>query len=143
MKPNDSPKRNHNSKWDPAIQALLQHATREQAAQAAGINPSTLYRWMQDPEFQKAQLEARRQVYGEAMGRLQQAANTAVDTLIGIMNNTEAPVGGRVQASKCVLELSRKSLELDDLKIQVEELQNWQNARHEGSYTNVEPQSVN
>lgn len=121
--PIDSPKKPRKVKWDRAILALMQGATREKAAEAAGVDPATLYRWQKDPEFQKAQLEARREVFGQATGRLQQAANTAVDTLIGIMNDPEAR--GRVQAAKCVLELSRKSLELDDLRIQVEELQRW------------------
>jgi predicted site-specific integrase-resolvase len=141
MKPNESPKRSR--KRDLAILALLEHATREQAAKAAGINPATLNRWMQDPEFQKAHLKARREVFGQAMGRLQQGANTAVDSLFGIMNDTAASVGGRVQAAKCVLELSRKSLDQDDLRIQVEELQNWRQAKQEGSYSHGEHQAVN
>ena len=129
--PSDSPKKPRKAKWDRAILALMQGATREKAAEAAGVDPATLYRWQKDPEFQKAHLEARRVVFGQATGRLQQAANTAVDTLIGIMNDPEAH--GRVQAAKCVLELSRKSLELDDLKIQVAELQRWRRAQEERS----------
>ena len=130
--PNDSPKRSRKNRWDRVILALLQGDTREKAAEAAGVDPATLYRWQKAPEFQKAQLEARREVFGQATGRLQQAANTAVDTLIGIMNDPEAR--GRVQAAKCVLELSRKSLELDDLKIQVAELQSWRRAQEERSH---------
>jgi hypothetical protein len=112
---------------------MLQYATREEAAQAAGINPATLYRWQKDPQFQQALLEARREVFGQAMGRLQHAARMAVDTLIGIMNDPEATASGRVQASKCVLELSRKSLELDDVKIRLAELESWKTAKDEGS----------
>jgi len=92
---NDSPKRSRQGRWDPAILALLQNNTREKAAQAAGINPATLYRWQKDPGFQTALMDARREVFGQAMGRLQQASNTAVDTLIGIMNDKKAPVGYR------------------------------------------------
>jgi len=112
---------------------MLQHATREEAAQAAGINPATLYRWQKDPRFQQALLEARREVFGQAMGRLQQAAKVAVDTLIGIMTDPEAAASGRVQASKCVLDQSRKSLELDDMKIRLAELEIWKTAKDEGS----------
>jgi len=86
-------------------------------------------------------VEARREVFGQAMGRLQQAAHTAVDTLIEIMNDPEAR--GRVQASKCVLELSRKSLELDDLKIQVAELQNWRLTKQERISPDAQPPAVN
>jgi hypothetical protein len=90
-----------------------------------------LYRWQKDPEFQRAFLDARQQVFGQAMGRLQQGSSTAVDTLIRIMNDEDASVSGRVQASRCVLELSRKSLELDDLRRQVAELQRWRRAEEE------------
>jgi hypothetical protein len=87
--PNDSPKSSRKSRWNPAILALLQHATRDKAAEAAGINTATLYRWQKDPEFQAALLEARREVFGQAMGRVQQASNPAVDTPIEIMNEGE------------------------------------------------------
>jgi hypothetical protein len=87
--PNDSPKNSRKSRWNPAILALLQHATRDKAAEAAGINTATLYPWQKDPEFQAALLEARREVFGQAMGRVQQASNPAVDTPIEIMNEGE------------------------------------------------------
>ena len=111
-----------NIQWDSAILALIQHSTHEKAAKAAGVNPATLYRWQKIPEFQKALQEARRQVFGQATGRLQLAASIAVDTLIAIMQDPKAGVGGRVQAAKCVLESSRQSLALEDLKIEVADL---------------------
>jgi hypothetical protein len=131
-------KPSHNPRWDPAILALLQGSTREAAAEAAGINVATLYRWQKDPQFQKAMLDARMQVFGQAMGQLQQASHTAVETLVKIMTDLEAPAGGRVQACRCVLELSRKSLELDDLRIQVEELQEFRRAVQERSHYDAE-----
>jgi hypothetical protein len=136
-------KASHNPRWDPAILALLEGSTREKAAAAAGINAATLYRWQKDPQFQKAMLDARREVFGQAMGQLQQASSTAVETLVKIMTDLEAHVGGRVQACKCVLELSRKSLELDDLKIQVEELQNFRRAIQKRSLYDAEPSPTN
>ena len=51
---NHSRRSSRKSRWDPANLALLQHATREKAAEAAGIDPATLYSWQKDPEFQKA-----------------------------------------------------------------------------------------
>src|ERR1039458_6666171 len=84
--PNDSPKSSRKSRWNPAILALLQHATRDKAAEAAGINTATLYRWQKDPEFQAALLEARREVFGQAMGRVQQASNPGGETPTELMN---------------------------------------------------------
>jgi hypothetical protein len=131
--PHDLPKHSRKAKWDRAILALLQGDTREKAAEAADVDPATLYRWQKNPQFQAALMEARREAFGRATGRLQQASNTAVDTLIRILNDAEAPVTGVVQAAKCVLDQSRKGLELDDLQMQVAELQSWRRAQKERS----------
>jgi hypothetical protein len=69
------------------------------------------------------------------MGQLQQASNTAVETLVKIMTDLEA--------CRCVLELSRKSLELDDLRIQVEELQEFRRAVQERSHYDAELSPTN
>ena len=124
-------KRPRQVRWDAAILALLQNSTREKAAEAAGIDPATLYRWLQNPKFQEALLTARREVFGQAMGRLQQASLTAVDTLIGIMDDTGVAPAGRVQASRWVLDLSRKSLELDDIRMHMVKIQKWQRKQDE------------
>jgi hypothetical protein len=127
-------KRPRQVRWDAAILALLQNSTREKAAEAAGIDPATLYRWLQNPKFQEALLAARREVFGQAMGRLQQASLTAVDTLIGIMDDTGVAPAGRVQASRCVLDLSRKSLELDDIRMHMVKIQKWQRKQDERNH---------
>ena len=80
--PNGSPKCSRKNGWDRAIVALLQGATMEKAAKAAGVDPGTLYRWQKNLAFQEALREARREVFGQAMGRLPQAANTAVETIL-------------------------------------------------------------
>jgi transposase len=131
--PKDSEKSTRKIRWDRAIAALLQGVTHEQAAEAANIDVATLYRWLKIPEFKAAQLAARREVFGQATGLLQQASKTAVETLIRIMKDPASSVTGLVQASKCVLEQSRKSLELDDLQMQVAELQSWRRAQQERS----------
>jgi hypothetical protein len=46
-------KTSHNPRWDPAILALLEGSTRENAAAAAGINVATLYRWQKDRNFKR------------------------------------------------------------------------------------------
>jgi hypothetical protein len=139
--PSNSTKASRKGRWDAAILALLQNATREKAAEQAGVDPATLYRWQKDSKFQEALREARHEVFSQATGRLQQAANTAVDTLIGIMHDPDAR--GRVQAARCVLELSRKSLEVDDLRMQVAELRKWQRGLEERSQQYAESSEVN
>src|SRR5580704_487124 len=49
----------------------------EEAARAVGIGARTLLRWLQMPEFQAAYLQARREAFGQATARLQQASGAA------------------------------------------------------------------
>jgi hypothetical protein len=67
------------------LMALLEHSTYEKAAPAAGVSLPTLWRWRQKPEFQKAYLEARRDVHSQSMARLQQAEAAAVATVLRVM----------------------------------------------------------
>src|SRR5213594_4109683 len=82
---------------DRAIAALLSHGSKERAAQEAGVHPATLWRWQQDPQFQRALRKARRESFSHCLGRLQQASTTAVETLLGIMTDEAAPAGSRVR----------------------------------------------
>jgi hypothetical protein len=50
-------------------------------ARVASIGTQTLYRWMKEPEFQAAYLEARRAAVAQSNARLQQASSAAVSTL--------------------------------------------------------------
>ena len=58
----ESPDSQGNRK-DRAKLALLQHGSTEKAAEAVGIHPATLWRWMKQPEFQQALREARREAF--------------------------------------------------------------------------------
>jgi AcrR family transcriptional regulator len=106
---------------------LLQGVTREKAAEAAGVNVATLYRWQNKAEFQEALLEAQNEAFGQTMRRLQQqGAPTAADILLGIMTNPDEPAGARVQAAKCVIAQSRQTSELHDLKLRLAKLEKLQ-----------------
>jgi hypothetical protein len=107
------------SRKDRAIEALLKYGTKEKAAQEVGIHPATLWRWQKDPKFQQALRERRREAFSQTVSRLQLASTTAVDTLLAIMADQEAPAGSRVRAAQCVVELSHRSLELQDLEARI------------------------
>jgi hypothetical protein len=44
-----------------AVLALLEHTTLEEAAKAAAVSKTTLWRWLQVPDFQAAYMQARRE----------------------------------------------------------------------------------
>jgi uncharacterized protein YhjY with autotransporter beta-barrel domain len=106
-----------------AVAALLQHGTKEKAAQEAGVNVATLWRWSKQPEFKEALAQARREAFSQTTGRLQRAAPAAVQTLMRIMAGEENPASSKVAASRAVIELMQKSLELEDMELRLSRLE--------------------
>lgn len=106
-----------------AIVALMTEPTVTKAAARAGVGEATLYRWLREDEFQDAYRSARRDAFGQAIGRLQQIASNAVDTLAGIMADPEAPHHAKSSAAIAVLRFGRDGLELDDLAERVRRLE--------------------
>ena len=108
---------------DRAIVALLQYGSTEKAAEAVGIHPATLWRWLRQAEFQQALREARRAAFSRSIACLQQAASAAVATLVGIMSDPEAPAGSRVRAAQCVVDLTQKGFEREDMEARIVQLE--------------------
>ena len=52
-------------KQEQAILALLTNPSVEHAARAVKITPRTLYRWLNEPAFEKAYRQARRTAFGQ------------------------------------------------------------------------------
>jgi hypothetical protein len=109
----------HSRRADQLVVALLQHPTLEKAAAAAGMNESTLWRWMQNEEFQDKYRRARRQAFSQAVARLQNACNGAVATLVRIMMDPAAPAHSRVRAADSVLVHSLRAMEVEDLEVRI------------------------
>ena len=103
-------------KKEEAVAALLTHRNIEEAARAVGVAPNTLLRWMKQPEFKKAYREARREAYGQAIARLQQASGAAVTTLVKVMVDPATPPSTRVRAADSVLDHSAEGIQLEDIE---------------------------
>jgi hypothetical protein len=116
-------KRGRENRQDRAIQALLEHPTIEKAAAAIGVSSVTLWRWMQQPDFQARLRAARRQAYSQTVARLQQASSAAVGTLLRVMTDQGAPAASRVRAADSVLDHAAKAVELEDLEVRVSDLE--------------------
>ncbi|TEB08635.1 hypothetical protein Psch_02201 [Pelotomaculum schinkii] len=110
-------------KMEAAIAALLTAPTIAEAAAAVGVHEQTLWRWLQQEEFQGRYREAKRQAVAQAVARLQQATTKAVDTLEEVMDDDLATPSSRVTAAKTVLDAAFKGIELDDLAARVDELE--------------------
>ncbi len=96
------------------IAAMLVESSYEQAAQKAGVSKSTLYRWLSQPEFQEAYKQARRNLVGFAVGRLQTATGLAVDTLVGMLAPHQKS-HDRIRAATSLLEYAFRGLQEADL----------------------------
>lgn len=110
-------------KQEAAVIALLTEPTVGKAAERVGISESTLYRWMQDENFQRLYREAKRNAMDQAISKLQQTSTLAVETLANVMKDKRAPAMARVMAAKTVLELSLKATEIEEVLERVEALE--------------------
>jgi predicted site-specific integrase-resolvase len=110
-------------KQEKAIQALLTHPTMEEAAEAAGVNRVTLFRWLQQGEFQAAYTKARRESVRQAIARLQNRSGEAVEVLAEIMSDITNAPSARVSAAKAIIEYSIEAVEVEDLAERLAELE--------------------
>ena len=105
-----------NRKQELTIIALLQNPTLTGAAKQVGIGEATLWRWLQQPDFEEAYRRARQTAVDQAISQLQQATGEAVDTLRQVQTDTEAPPSSRVAAAKTVLEMAFKLREAEEME---------------------------
>ena len=118
-------------KKEEAIIALLSQPSVEQAARAASIGPRTLLRWLQMPEFKAAYYKARRDAFGHATARLQQASGAAASTLLKIMVDKDAPTSSRLRAAESILSHGAKAIEIEDIEARVAALEAAQSPSNE------------
>src|SRR5450759_5170625 len=84
---------------------------------------ATLLRWQKMPEFQAAYRQARRDAFGQATARLEQASGAAVSTLLKVMVDQNTPASTKVRAADCVLDRAGKAIEIEDIEARVAELE--------------------
>src|ERR1039458_1188748 len=110
-------------KQQEAILALLTTTNVEQAARAVKITPRTLYRWQQDPEFDKVFRKARRDAFGQGTARLQQSASAAVSTVLKVMVDQHTQPSTKLRAADLVLTHGAQGIEIEDIEARVAELE--------------------
>jgi transposase-like protein len=119
--------RGHGAKFgrkkEEAIAALLSHKSVEEAARAVDLDPNTLLRWLQLPEFKAEYLKARREAVQQSVARMQQATGAAAITVLKLMTDTNVPAAVRLRAAECVFDQAIKGLEFEDIEARVSELE--------------------
>lgn len=102
-----------------ALAALLRTGSVSAAAKETKIGETTLWRWLQDPDFQREYKQARKVAMETAIQSLQAGAAEAVQCLRDIMADEEASASAKVSAAKTVLETAIKLTELEELSERV------------------------
>lgn len=109
-----------NAKKIAALQALLTHPTRREAARAAGIDETTLRRYLTDEEFQREYKKAFGSLVEQATRQAQQALNPALSALLDIVADEDATSSSRVAAARSLLEYGLRLTEFNDILKEIE-----------------------
>ena len=109
-------------KREAAIAALLQAASVEAAAGQVGVAPSTLRRWLQQPDFAREYRAAGRATLEHAIGLLQRHTTLAVATLLRNCG-AGAPEAVQVRAALGILAHAVKGVEVLDLETRLTDLE--------------------
>lgn len=91
-----------------AIASLLTGATLAKAAEAAGVDRTTLWRWLKtDAAFVAEHNRARKEQRDAAQLEVRSLTSQAVSTIRDLMTNADAPPAIRLKAALAVLEVSK------------------------------------
>jgi transposase-like protein len=120
---NDLGKGPKGTRKDRAILALLQYSTIEKAAAAVGIHPSTLYRWLKQPDFKQKLIEAQSAANLQLGVRWQQAAPAASHRLVRVMLKEDTPASSVIRACDSILKHAERSFERDVLEARIAKLE--------------------
>lgn len=99
--------RNETGKHERAITALIAGATMQAAATAAGVDRTTLWRWMrEDAMFIWAYNQARADQRDAVQAELRSLATDALAVVRGMLQSDETPPALRLRAAMAVLEVA-------------------------------------
>jgi transposase-like protein len=120
-------KKGHGSKFgrkkEAAIAAMLSGKNQAEAARVAGIDPSTLKRWMRLPEFQAEYLQVRREAMSQANARIQHNAVALASLGLKLVADAATPASVKAHLILGLLDRGNKSVELEDVVIRIAALE--------------------
>ena len=96
-----------------AISALLRCPTCLEAAQAAGIERDTLWRWMREPAFQKALAAGRRDLRLHALDVLHSGVPSVIALFSAALRDPQASPACRARAAEAVFHLGLRASQSD------------------------------
>ena len=109
-------------KQEAALVALLNNPTVRDAAKEAKLSEATLWRYLRDEAFEARYREAKRELVGHTLMRLQANASEAAKVLMDVASNTEQPASARVAAARAIIDHALNGAKLADLQSDVDEI---------------------
>ncbi len=106
-----------------ALQALLTQPTKAEAAQAAGIDQSTLRRYLHDDAFVEEYRAAVVAMIDDASREARQILHPALTTLREIIEDKDAGATARITAARTIIDCAIRFTELNDIISRIEELE--------------------
>ncbi len=107
-----------------AISLLLSERTIEAAAKKCGVTRRTLHRWMREPQFRDALMEARAELLKTATRTLTRNSVKAADVLAKIFSSKPKPnQSANVSAAIGTLRLSLDAFALENLEERLRRLE--------------------
>jgi hypothetical protein len=108
-----------------AISLLLSEKTIERAAQKCHVTRQTMHRWMKDPGFRAAYLEAKTELLQRATRALTRNSAAAAETLAKVFKGRPKPnQSANVSAAIGTLRLALDAFALEDLDERLRKLEN-------------------
>lgn len=105
-----------------AITAIMAAPSILAAASMVGVHEATIHRWMRDvPAFGAELRKARRACFESAVGKLQQVATEAAETLAKHLSNPDAALA--IRAAQTILQQCLRGTEAIDMAERLEELE--------------------
>jgi DNA-binding XRE family transcriptional regulator len=112
-----------------AIDALMNGATQQEAATAAGVSRNTLQNWLKDDQFCTVLHTQQREMLQVTVRKIATHSSDAADVLSKIMHDEGMPAPARVAAARALLTSIRPMFELTDIMPLIERLKELLNER--------------
>ncbi len=106
-----------------AMAALVSGGTRAEAAIAADVAESTVFRWLNEEIFSQHLRETQTRLFNDSVNELKAATLIAVKTLRNVCNDTEATASARVSAASAILSNCFKAIEQTEIRDRIEDLE--------------------
>ena len=121
-------------KQERALQAVLSHRTLKEAALAAGVSETTIWRYMKEEAFSRRLREANQATLTQINMGLHLASSDAPTVLHNLMMNEGTPAQSRISATRTVLDYSIRLAELNGLKARIDQLEEFIKKKQEEDF---------